>query len=202
MFCKHQWGLIHMEDVWQDNVLTYEGTVLHERVDNPEIKESRGNIFISRNVAVVSNKLRIQGVIDLIEFVKDESGIFIEEKNDYYLPTIIEYKRGKPKEGLEDKVQLCAQAIAFEEMQKCSLSFGYIYYFQTNRREKVYFDKELSSTVEKLTEEMNRFITIGETPKPEKTASCRNCSLTDVCSKNFSNRDARKYISKMLEDIE
>ena len=202
MFCKHQWGLIHMEDIWQDNVLTYEGKQLHERVDDPELKESRGNLYISRSVSVISHKLQIQGVIDLIEFTKDEKGIYIKGKKDFFKPSIIEYKRGKPKEGLEDKVQLCALAIAFEEMKECDLSYGYLYYFQTNRREKVFFSQELRTVVESLTIEMNNYLRTGITPKPEKNSSCNSCSLTNVCSKNFSNKDAKKYINKVLGELE
>lgn len=66
MFCPHQWGLIHIEDVWEDNVLTFEGSLLHERVHNPELNESRGDSFTSRAVSVISHKYKIQGVIDLI----------------------------------------------------------------------------------------------------------------------------------------
>lgn len=37
MFCPRQWGLIHMEQLWDDNRLTVEGSLLHKRVDNPFI---------------------------------------------------------------------------------------------------------------------------------------------------------------------
>ena len=36
-FCKRQWGLIHLEQQWQDNSLTMQGQFLHERADNPYI---------------------------------------------------------------------------------------------------------------------------------------------------------------------
>lgn len=199
MFCKHQWGLIHIEDVWQDNALTYEGSLLHKNVDDPEIKESRRDKFISRSVSVVSHKLKMQGVIDLIEFIKDKSGIYIEERKDYYKPIIIEYKRGRPKEGLEDSVQLCAQAIAFEEMRNCIIEYGYLYYFQTKKREKVIFSSSLRKTVIDLVNEMNEYYLAKRTPSPNKTSSCKNCSFNNICSKNFYNKNARKYINNILE---
>jgi len=201
MFCKHQWGLIHIEDVWQDNFLTYEGSLLHEKVHNPELNESRGDTFISRSVAVVSHKYKIQGVIDLIEFVKDASGLYIAERQAYYKPYIIEYKRGKPKEGLEDQVQLCAQAMAFEEMQDYVLDYGYIYYFQINRRIKIIFSRQLRKTVEDLIKEMNEYYNNKETPKPIKMKSCRSCSFTNYCSKNFSNKSTKKYLKNIIEEI-
>jgi len=201
MFCKHQWGLIHIEDVWQDNVLTYEGSLLHERVHNPELNESRGDTFFSRSVAVVSHKYKIQGVIDLIEFVRDDKGLYIEERQACYQPYLVEYKRGKPKEGLEDEVQLCAQAMAFEEMKNFELDYGYIYYFQINRRIKVTFSQQLRNTVIKLLSEMNEYFRKQETPKPVKMDSCRSCSLTHICSKNFAKKNTEKYIKNVFEEM-
>lgn len=202
MFCKHQWGLIHLEDIWQENVLTYEGHLIHQRVDNPLIKERRKNTFYSRSVPVVSHQLKIQGVIDIIEFNKDKKGIFIPDKKDYYIPIIIEYKRGKPKEGEEDKVQLCALAMAFEEMSQCHLDYGYIYYFQTNRREKVILNNTLRDLVRELIKEMYYYFKNKITPKPHKIKSCKNCSLTNICSKNFGNKNAKKYIDDVLAGME
>ena len=35
LFCRRQWALIHIEQQWQENVLTTEGKLLHKRVDDP-----------------------------------------------------------------------------------------------------------------------------------------------------------------------
>lgn len=202
MFCKHQWGLIHIESMWIENTLTYEGRNLHERTDNPEIKESRGSTFNSRGVAVISKNLGMQGVIDIIEFVKDEKGIFIEDKNDFYFPTLIEYKRGNPKEGLEDKVQLTALAIAFEEMKNFHLDYGYLYYFKTNRREKVYFTEDLRNIVFQLADEMHRYFDKLITPPPHKIKGCKSCSFYPYCSLKFGEKDAAKFINTILNEDE
>jgi Domain of unknown function DUF83 len=34
MFCEREWGLIHIEQLWEENRLTAEGRVLHERAHN------------------------------------------------------------------------------------------------------------------------------------------------------------------------
>jgi CRISPR-associated exonuclease Cas4 len=34
-FCPRQWALIHLEQVWVENVKTAEGRLLHERADLP-----------------------------------------------------------------------------------------------------------------------------------------------------------------------
>lgn len=40
MFCERQWALIHLECQWQENFLTAEGALLHERVDDPSVRKS------------------------------------------------------------------------------------------------------------------------------------------------------------------
>lgn len=42
-YCPWQWGLIHMEQLWDDNRLTVEGSLLHKRVDNPFYREKNGD---------------------------------------------------------------------------------------------------------------------------------------------------------------
>ena len=44
-FCKRQWALIHIEQLWQENRATAEGKIVHENADNPFFYESRRNIF-------------------------------------------------------------------------------------------------------------------------------------------------------------
>lgn len=200
VFCKHQWGLIHIESVWEDNVLTYQGSALHERVDDPEIKESRGNTYYSRGVAVSSDVLKLQGVIDVIEFVKSDDGIYIEEKGGCYFPRIIEYKRGVPKEGQEDKIQLTALAMTFEEMKGITLDYGYIFYFGTRKREKVDFNAELRTKVKELAEEMHAYFDKRLTPPPQKKPSCKSCSMESQCSYRFGLKDAKEYVREILEE--
>lgn len=38
-FCKRQWALIHIEQQWEDNVKTVEGQYLHQKADQPFIRE-------------------------------------------------------------------------------------------------------------------------------------------------------------------
>lgn len=201
VFCKHQWGLIHLEGIWEDNALTEEGRELHEKADNPELKESRKQTFISRGIEVISNKLKIRGRIDVIEFNKSNEGIKIKSKEGCYTPTIIEYKRGKPKLGLEDKAQLCALAMAFEEMKNIYMDYGYLFYFQTNHREKVLFDSQLRGYVENVINEMLNYSNLKFTPKPEKSKKCNGCSLKNECSKNFFNKNVNKYLNSFYKDL-
>ena len=39
-FCKRQWALIHIEQQWDENVRTIEGKLVHEKVDQPYLREN------------------------------------------------------------------------------------------------------------------------------------------------------------------
>ena len=41
VFCRRQWALIHIEQQWQENVLTAEGRLMHNRADDPFFTEKR-----------------------------------------------------------------------------------------------------------------------------------------------------------------
>ena len=57
-FCKRQWALIHIEQQWEENVRTIEGQHLHQKADQPFIREKRGNKLIVRAMPVKSNELK------------------------------------------------------------------------------------------------------------------------------------------------
>src|SRR5690625_5097326 len=76
-FCKRQWALIHIEQQWEENVSTIEGKFLHEKADQPFIREHRGNKIIVRGLPVKSHKLRLVGVCDVVEFTQNKNGVEI-----------------------------------------------------------------------------------------------------------------------------
>ena len=50
LFCRRQWALIHVERQWQENALTAEGRIMHQRVDDPFFTETRNGIITARSV--------------------------------------------------------------------------------------------------------------------------------------------------------
>ena len=93
-FCKRQWALIHIEQLWEENSATAEGKIIHESADDPFFYESRKDIFVSRSVPLISYRLGLYGVADVIEFARNEKGVNIGNREGKWLPNIIEYKRG------------------------------------------------------------------------------------------------------------
>lgn len=39
LFCKRQWALIHIAQVWTENTYTAEGQIVHKKADQPFLKE-------------------------------------------------------------------------------------------------------------------------------------------------------------------
>jgi len=66
-FCERQWGLIHVESQWVENLRTAEGRLLHQRVDDPYFTESRGDVKTVRSVPLLSKALGLYGVADVVE---------------------------------------------------------------------------------------------------------------------------------------
>lgn len=196
-FCERQWGLIHVENQWVNNLSTAEGKLLHERVDDPYFTESRGNVKIVRSVPLCSTTLGLYGIADVLEIYK-ASGV-----NQAPSYNIVEYKRGKPKPDDRDEVQLCAQAMCLEEMLTIEISCGALYYGQTKHRHMVELDQTLRNRVMTLSEKMHTLHRHGITPSAAKGKHCKSCSMEGVCLPKLSGnkKKAEMYMLGVLEEV-
>lgn len=170
-FCKRQCALIHIEMLWEENLLTVEGKLLHEKVDSAK-PESRGNIKIQYGLPIRSLKLGIIGKADVVEFHK---------KGNVWVPFPVEYKRGKPKSDDWDRIQLCAQAICLEEMLSINVPQGALFYGKIKRREDVIFDSILREKTALTAMEARVLIERGITPQAEYSSKCDQCSILNFC---------------------
>lgn len=205
-FCERQWALIHIEQAWAENVRTLEGKYLHERTDNPFEDETRKDVRVVRAMPVVSKKLCLRGVADVVEFHRTEDAsegvtVCLKNRKGWWRPYPVEYKRGRPKPDDRDKVQLCAQAIALEEMMGVSIESGFLYYGQTRHRVKITFEQELRAYVEQLASRMHQMISEGKTPKAKKGKHCSLCSLKEICQPDLTirHRSVKEYLARMVD---
>lgn len=200
LFCRRQWALIHVERVWVENLLTFEGRQMHQRVDDPFFSEVREGVVISRSVPVASYRLGLNGVCDLVEFVPHPDGVQLNGRQGTFLPAPVEYKRGAKKTGSFDEAQVCAQAVCLEEMLSVSIPSAYLYYGQSRHRVKVELTTELRTLVEKSALEMHIYFERGYTPRVRIGKMCKSCSLADVCLPDMQARStaASQYIDDML----
>lgn len=188
LFCKRQWALIHVENIWTENSFTAEGQVIHTKVDKPFIKEKRKDLIISRAMSVSSKNLGLSGRLDAIEFHKLNKGIELNNRKGLWQPIIIEYKRGKKKKYNYDNAQLMAQAICVEENFNTKLDYGYIYYNETDTREKVEFTNELRELTISAAKEMHQYYKGKIVPRAENYKNCKMCSLYNECSPRITKK--------------
>jgi CRISPR-associated exonuclease Cas4 len=199
VFCERQWALIHVEQQWQENVLTIEGEQLHERADSG-LSESRPELRIERSLRLRSLKLGLTGIADVVEFYREERNGKV-----FWQPFPVEYKRGRERPDTGDSVQLCAQAICLEEMLGVDVPRGAIFYGQPRRRTQVEFDEDLRANVSELCIRAREMIEKGISPPPRFGNHCKSCSLVDECmpeiSGNAERGQAEKYIQKLLKEV-
>jgi len=200
-FCRRQWALIHIERQWHENVLTVEGKLLHNRVDNPFFTEARKGVIITRSMPVASYRLGLYGVCDVVEFTQSPDGVNLYGRDGSFQPAPVEYKRGKPKKNRCDEVQLCAQAICLEEMMSIQITFGYLYYGEIRHRVEIELTDELRQLISKYSEEMHSYFERGYTPKVKPSKACKSCSLEDICMPGLQEMGltASKYIQKQID---
>jgi len=188
-YCRRQWALIHIESLWEDNVLTISGELMHNKAHDRNFVEKRGSIITVRNMPIFSHELRARGACDVVEFRTDSMGVNIFGRDGLWLPRPVEYKRGRPKKSDEDRLQLCAQAICLEEMLLCpAIETACLYYGETRHRDTVALTVALRDQVKAMFSEMHSYYTRSMTPKVKKSKKCKNCSFNNVCLSSISEK--------------
>jgi len=185
VFCPRQCALIHIERIWQDNYLTALGSQLHERVHGNEA-ETRANVRTERGVRVASEKYGIAGQLDLLEI-----------KTSPYTLTPVEYKRGKPKTGDCDRVQLCAQVLCLEEMRQVSIERAALWYWQVRKREWILIDLALREHTLKVIESTTELLHQSQLPAAIYSKSCKACSLFDYCAPKQTDH-SQAYVENLF----
>lgn len=200
-FCRRQWALIHVENQWAENYRTVDGALLHEKAHDRQFEESRGDLLIKRGVSIYSAALGISGQCDVLEYHRSQDGIPLTGREGLWVPYPVEYKRGEPKEGNADALQLCAQAMCLEAMLCCEIPEGALYYGQTRRRERISFTEELRTQVKNLLTQMHELSQRGHTPRVKPAKACNACSLKEMClPRLLKNRSVSAYLKAAMEE--
>lgn len=207
LFCERQWALIHLEQQWEENRLTQEGRVLHERVHDAGT-EARPGAVVARGLRIRSLRLGLSGETDVVEFQRAEQEredtIQLEGRRGWWVPFPVEYKRGKPKSDACDEVQLCAQALCLEESFGVTIAAGALFYATHRRRTRVEFDSQLRTQTENLARHLHELFAARTTPPAVYGKKCEKCSLIERCMPKTSMRrpDVERYLATALRDVE
>ncbi len=193
VYCPRQCALIHLERVWEENVCTAEGRVLHEHVHDGGAARRRG-VQVVCGLALRSFALGLFGQADVVEF---------HGKGRILRAFPVEHKRGRSKSHDADRIQLCAQAMCLEEMLGVEVPAGALFYATARRREEVELSEALRAATAEMAIRLHALIDIGLTPPARyDRKKCGLCSLADRClpPKDGSGDRVARYMKRMLAE--
>ncbi len=169
-YCARRFWYMYVQGEMIENAHVTRGLINHEQAHAPGYETTPAGVTIHRQIYVVSHKLGLTGICDLLE----------EHADGTLLP--VEYKQGRQGKWKNDEAQLCAQALCLEEMRGTTIERGAIFYFGSRRRVEVLFDSALRETTRQLVRQMQLALAEGKIPPHTPYHQrCRGCSLFDVC---------------------
>jgi len=207
LFCERRAALVCLEGLWEDNISTAEGSLLHERTHQSET-ESRNNLKIARDLWLRSLRLGLYGKADVVEFrlldsdVPQAVGTALAGEPDLWSPYPVEYKRGRLRSEASFEVQLCAQGLCLEEMLGIKVASGALYYGKTRRRMEIGFSRTLRERTEAAAFRIHEIINSGITPDASPRPKCRFCSLNGLCLPKISRgrKSVRGYLKQVIKE--
>jgi CRISPR-associated exonuclease Cas4 len=178
-YCPRQCALIHLDQVFDDNIHTLRGQSVHSTVDTPGF-ETRYGLRVERALPIWSDKLGLIGKADVVEFQPDGT------------PYPVEYKHGSKRKAPRiaecDDLQLAAQAMCLEEMTGRYVAEGAIFYASSKRRRIVTVNDYLRTQVIDTVEAIRAMLQAKHLPPPVNDERCRACSLIDQCQPRSVSR--------------
>lgn len=183
-YCPRQCGLIHLEQVFDENVHTLRGQAVHAKVDKPGVETAKG-LRVARALPVWNDVLGLVGKADVVEFAANGT------------PYPVEYKHGSRHKAADiaacDDVQLAAQAICLEAMTGHAVTEGAIFYATSKRRRVVPMTPQLRAQVEQTVRAIRQMFVAAKLPPvldPEHAAKrCKACSLIERCQPQAARAD-------------
>ena len=192
-YCPRQCALIHVEQVFADNLHTLRGQAVHKQVDQPGV-ETRAGLRVERALSVWSDGLGLIGKADIVEFEADGT------------PYPVEYKHGSRSKAAWiaacDDLQLAAQALCLEEMIGKPVPAGALYYATSRRRREVRVTPALCERVAQATAAVRELIEAGAVPRAVNDSRCKNCSLIELCQPALRDTGAASSARARLFDAD
>ncbi len=175
-YCPRQCGLIHLEQVFDDNLATLRGQAVHAKVDLPGVDTAKG-VRVERALPLWHDALGLIGKADVVEFLA--AGV----------PYPVEYKHGSRHKAADiaacDDLQLAAQALCLEAMTGQPVPEGALYYASSKRRRVVPITAQLRADVAQTAQAIRHMLASGQLPQPltgaQAAQRCKGCSLQERC---------------------
>lgn len=175
-YCPRQCALIHLEQVFDDNLHTLRGNAVHAKVDQPSVDTVKGR-RVAHALPVWHDELGLIGKADVVEFTASGAAYPVE------------YKLGNRHKAADiaacDDVQLAAQGMCLESMLQQHVPEGAIFYANSKRRRIVEISEPLRQRVRQIALAVRDMFRHGVLPPPlsakDAAQRCKGCSLQERC---------------------
>lgn len=210
LYCERLMYLEWVQDEWESNAFTADGTRVHKRVDaskkklkppkevSPQRDEtaqaSSDSPYQARSVTLTSERLGLTAKLDVVDV---EGGRTLA----------VEYKRGKKPnvpEGayLPERAQLCCHVLLLRE-NGYPCDGGEIYFAGDHQRTPIVIDDALIATTLGAIKRVRELATNGPLPPPlVNSPKCPYCSLNAICLPDETNYLRAKHLPLFVSDIE
>ena len=183
-YCPRQCGLIHLEQVFDDNVHTLRGQAVHAKADLPGAGSAKG-VRVERALPLWHDGLGLVGKSDVVEFMA--GGV----------PYPVEYKHGSRHKAADiaacDDLQLAGQAMCLQAMTGNPVAEGAIYYATSKRRRVVVVTDQLRAQVVQTAQDIRAMLASARLPPPQvgdaAARRCKACSLQERCQPQATHAD-------------
>jgi len=172
LYCPRRAALKTIEGWWGENEHTLQGDLNHQHADLPGF-EHRAGWKLLRALPVWSDSLGLNGRADIVE-VRETRGRIAAARP-------VEYKSGRKSKWLNDRVQLCAQALCLEEMLGITIPEGLVFHAKSHQRSTVAFDQSLRPETLEAISNLHRLVESKAVPRADLKPQCDGCSLHEVC---------------------
>ncbi len=197
-YCKRRAALLLLDQVWEDNPYTAEGSLEHERVHTKRI-ERRGSVWKIYEMPIYSQEFGLAGKCDCIEATVSEDGAYIPWLSERLSLFPVEYKHGRLRDEEEYNIQLCGQAMCMEEMFDTKIEKGAIFYIDSHRRTEIELGDSLRDAVKEGAASLKLMIQSEKLPAAGYSSKCKKCSLNEICMPKLS-KDTDKYIQNLYKE--
>lgn len=210
LYCERLMYLEWVQDEWESNAFTADGTRVHKRVDaskkklkppaaakaqTDEATDATSNSpYQARSVTLSSERLGLTAKLDVVDV-------------DGGRTLAVEYKRGKKPnvpEGayLPERAQLCCHVLLLRE-NGYPCDGGEIYFAGDHQRTPIVIDDALIQTTLTAIKRVRELATNGQLPPPlVNSPKCPYCSLNAICLPDETNYLRAKHLPLFVSDTE
>ncbi len=186
LYCERSVALVHVVGVWIDNEHTAAGQLVHERIDEGETT-NRPDVQILRSVYLRSDVLGVAGIADVVEVHAGKRFV------------VVETKRGTRRRRANADVQVCAQAIALEEMTGVAVVEAAVFHAASKRRRAVSLTPALRDETKRAAARLHEIIAKRQVPLPVFDERCEGCSLRAACQPSAARASLASAITSAFE---